>query len=507
MISRSGDSRSRLVDAVANLVGRGASVLVSLALIPVYLSYVGIEAYGLISLSVAIQAVFSLVDLGFSAVILRETAKVSDEAAFDKGRLANLLRTFEFLFAALALLLFVFSITVLPTLGARWVTSSSIDPGTMRLAFLLVGCFITVKFMTLPYAGLLAGLQRQLLGNAISVSYVCLRGGGAVAIFAMGYSTIVAYYVWLLVATMIELSVFALLCWRLLGGRVWNARPEWALVLSNWRFARGVLSISASAAIFSQVDKMLLSRMLSLDQLGAYSVAAQLAVGLYNLVYPFATAASPRLTQLSHNNDHAAASELYLLYGQFGALLTFPIGLVVIFFAEDIAYFYLRNPTVTAQVAPLLRITMIGALFGSLVPLPHALQLAKARTALIVGCNWLAIALILPGMWLVTGAYGAVGAAWIWALVNILYVAIFLLAIEHGSGYRTLRGWADNVLLRPLLASLVFIVLGEQVASHLFHDRLVVVLATLSVSYVATFCLCGLARRNIVDVMRTLRTG
>ena len=59
---------------VGNLLGRGWSGLISLAFIPIYINFSGIESYGLIGIFIMIQAFLSLLDLGLSATVNREMA-------------------------------------------------------------------------------------------------------------------------------------------------------------------------------------------------------------------------------------------------------------------------------------------------------------------------------------------------------------------------------------------------------------------------------------------------
>ena len=56
---------------VANFIGRGWYALMSLAFVPVYIKYMGIEAYGLVGVFATLQALFSLLDFGLSTTMFR----------------------------------------------------------------------------------------------------------------------------------------------------------------------------------------------------------------------------------------------------------------------------------------------------------------------------------------------------------------------------------------------------------------------------------------------------
>ena len=66
--------RRNLLAGLANSVW---SALVSLAVVPFYLKYLGIEAYGLIGFFVTTQAILSLLDMGMAPTINREVALCS----------------------------------------------------------------------------------------------------------------------------------------------------------------------------------------------------------------------------------------------------------------------------------------------------------------------------------------------------------------------------------------------------------------------------------------------
>ena len=62
---------------LAGLASSVWSALVGLAVVPFYLKYLGIEAYGLIGFFATTQAVLSLLDMGMAPTINREVARRS----------------------------------------------------------------------------------------------------------------------------------------------------------------------------------------------------------------------------------------------------------------------------------------------------------------------------------------------------------------------------------------------------------------------------------------------
>ena len=78
------------LNILANFAGKGWNALMLVALVPLYIRVLGIEAYGLIGFFTTLQAVFALLDLGLSTTLNRETARLSARADSAQERRSNL---------------------------------------------------------------------------------------------------------------------------------------------------------------------------------------------------------------------------------------------------------------------------------------------------------------------------------------------------------------------------------------------------------------------------------
>ena len=85
----------------ANYLGAGWTALMTLAFIPLYIRYLGVEAYGLIGLFVMLQGWLLLLDLGMAPALSREMAGFDGRRGHAQA-LRNLLRSMEAIALALA---------------------------------------------------------------------------------------------------------------------------------------------------------------------------------------------------------------------------------------------------------------------------------------------------------------------------------------------------------------------------------------------------------------------
>ncbi len=62
---------------IANFAGQGWAALMALAFVPLYIKFLGIEAYGLIGFFAMLQGAFQILDFGLSQTMNREMARYS----------------------------------------------------------------------------------------------------------------------------------------------------------------------------------------------------------------------------------------------------------------------------------------------------------------------------------------------------------------------------------------------------------------------------------------------
>ena len=170
---------------------------------------------------------------------------------------------------------------------------------------------------------------------------------------------------------------------------------------SVWRFAGGMMVITLLALLLTQVDKILLSRLLTLEAFGYYALAGVLANSLYLLVGPVTTAFYPRFTEFVTQGDDAALRSAYHQSAQLVTVLIGAAAIVLMIFGERVLLVWTSDAALTRQVAPLLSILALGTLLNGLVWIPYQMQLAHGWTTLAIKINVIAVLLFAPAIVLV----------------------------------------------------------------------------------------------------------
>jgi O-antigen/teichoic acid export membrane protein len=438
---------------IANYLGQGWGALMSLAFIPVFIRYLGIEAYGLIGLYAVLQAWLGLLDMGMTPTLSREMARFTG-GQHSARSIRDLLRSLEVVVGVVAALMAGTMWACSGWIAADWLRSGGLPVATVAQAFAIMGLVTALRFLEGIYRSSLVGLQRQVLFNVLNSVMVTIRWVGAIVVLSTVSASIQAFFLWQALVSLVTVALFALTTYRCLPAVPGGGRFSLAALRSVGHFAGGMLGITFLALLLTQVDKVLLSKLLSLHDYGYYSLAAVVAGGLYTLANPITQAFFPRLSELHARGDNAGLADTYHLGAQIVSVVMGSAAIVLVVFADPILLVWTRDPELAQRSSPLVRLLAIGNLLNGLMWIPYQTQLAHGWTSLAVRINIVAVLLIVPGILWATPRFGAEGAAWIWVCLNAGYVVIGI----HFMYHRILRGekatWYIRDILLPLAGSL-----------------------------------------------------
>ena len=179
---------------LAGLTNSVWSALISLAVVPLYLKYLGIEAYGLIGFFATTQALLQLLDMGLTPTINREVARCS--AAGNMRDARNLLHTLAVVYWVTAVVIALLIFTSAPLIASHWLQSSRISQDALINALMLMGLVIACRWPTGLYQGALMGMQRLTVSSKINIVMITFGNLGAVGVLAWISPTIQAFFIW-----------------------------------------------------------------------------------------------------------------------------------------------------------------------------------------------------------------------------------------------------------------------------------------------------------------------
>jgi O-antigen/teichoic acid export membrane protein len=419
---------------LAGWSGSVVNALVGLVMVPVYLHFLGAEAYGVIGLLITLQSLVQVFDLGLSATMNREMARGA--ALREAGEAVCLAAALERIYAAMAAAIALGLGLLAPLIAARWLNVQILPLDLVAAAIALIGAVLAVRWPAGLYQAVLLGADRAATASAINAGMTAATALGAAAVLCWR-ADLRWLLAWQLVAGAVQLSWLRAAAWRCLGPRP-AATPGLAILRRQWKFSAAVAAINVIGLWFMQFDKVALSRLLPLALFSHYVIAAQVVSALYQLAMPVFNVAYPRFTAL-----HALAreDELQRAYGLFTrgvAAVVFPIAMWLAVWGQGLVQLWTGSAAIAADAAPVLALLAAGSGLHAVMFIVYALQLARGEARLAL---WISIALLLvqaPLVWLATLRWGGIGAAGAWLGLHVVYLLF--------------GGWATNRRIRPGLA-------------------------------------------------------
>ena len=475
----------------ANFVGSIWQAIMGLVFIPLYIKFMGIESYGLIGIFATLQVIFGLLDVGLGSTLTREMARLS-VFPHKEQEMRNLVRTLETLYWSVAVFVGIAIVLLSPIIAHHWIKAGQLSPKTIEQALLIMGFVMVFQMPIGFYSGGLMGLQKQVLLNVINVCMNTLRGVGAVLILWLVSPTIQAFLLWQIGISVINAFLLALFLWRELPHSENKAVFQKQLLKGIWRFSAGMSGISILAVILTQVDKVILSKMLSLEMFGYYTLASMVAMSLGRLFTPVFFSIYPRFTQLVSINDQDGLKLLYHKICQFTAVLILPVAIVIAMFSHEVILLWTQNPAITEKTHLILSIMICGTALNGLMNPPYALQLAFGWTRLPFFQNLIGAILFVPLIIYMTTHYSATGAAIAWLVLTMGYVFL-VIPVMHRRLLRTEKWrwyWQDVCL--PLVACIFVagigrILIRESMSQYVMLLYLIIIFAiTLGITAIIT---------------------
>ena len=449
-------------NVLVNFLGRGWGALLSIALTPVYIKFLGIEAYGLIGVFITLQSLISILDMGLGTAANREMAvlSVSEE---NIPQMRNLVRTLEWIYWGLAICIGIAISLLAYPIAHIWIKPQALQPQEINAAIILMGVVLAAQWPSSLYGGALMGLQQQTLLNVIGALFSTFRAVGAVFILWKISPSVISFFLWQAFAIVIQTFVTAWYLWKQIKQAHHKPKFERNLLYETRRFAAEMSGIAIMAAAFMQLDKIVLSRVLSLEYFGYYYAATVAAGSLYIIISPIFSAIFPKFSQLVQQEDKEKIKSLYDQASQLMAITILPLMMVMAFFAYDLLLLWTHSKSTAENGAVVLGLLALGNALNGLMNVPYALQLAAGDAKTVLKLNAGLMTISTPAIIYLASKWGGVGAAIAWVGYTLAFWIINTLIVHKRFVYLDNRSWMWNGIIKPASIAFVVVVVGYMV--------------------------------------------
>jgi O-antigen/teichoic acid export membrane protein len=448
------------VNLAANLIGSGWAMLAQLVCIPLYIKFMGIEAYGLVGFYLMLQAMLQVLDLGLSPTMNREMARYSAQPEkADEAR--DLVRTLEIGYWIIGILIGVAFVAESPWIAVHWIRANSIPVRSVRDAVTLMGVLAFFQWPMSFYQGGLTGLRKQVLFNLLRIIASTATNGGAVLALWLIRPTIHVFFVWLVATNAVMVLVWTVCFWRSLPGGTRSPQLQARLLRNIGYFAAGMSGIATFSLILGQADKLVLSRVLDLTFFGYYSIAGVFGTGLVLIVTSVFNTIFPQFSALVAQGDEEAIIRLYHKGTQLMLLLIIPLTSVLALFSVEVIQLWTRNSEVARNAGPIATVLVLAAAINAVMFLPFTLQLAYGWTSLGLKITMFLTIIVVPAVWVMAKHYGGIGAAYVFLGLQVINMLIGVPLTHRRLLRHEMTKWFLQDIAPPLAASVLVVGLAR----------------------------------------------
>jgi O-antigen/teichoic acid export membrane protein len=421
---------------ISNLLGGLWVTGLTLVITPLQVNLLGIEAYGLIGFIATLQLVFAVFDLGLSSTLTREIATDQSANLMHSVELIRTASTVYWSFAAVVGTALACSAGFIAT---QWLTSSAMSAIQLEHSLYAMTVYLAARWPVSMYAGILTGLQRLDVLNAVKVCIATLRLVGGIVVLLIWHDLQVFLW-WTAFSAIIEVFVHLMACRRVFPSMPLRFGLSLQVVKSVWAFSLSMSALSVLALLISQLDRLVVSKVLPLAELGnytlAYTTAAVCSLGIAavsSAVLPSFAAAHGRgsINALSVRYDHADRVILFVV-----GFLVFPM----VFFGDLILRVWIGPAAAEGAAGPLALIAM-GFWCSGALSNAYSLAVASGNPGLPLRLSAISALPYAAVLYWLTRHHGIEGAALAWLGLNVVYVIVLVPAVHRNVLKKSMRGW------------------------------------------------------------------
>lgn len=409
---------------VANYASQVYVTAIVIVMVPVYLRYMGPEAYGLVGFFAMLQGWLQLMDLGLTGALTREVTCYR-AGGLTKERMDALLRALLALFIGVGLLMALLVWLASDWFAGSWLKASTLKPNVLSECITLMGFAASLRWMAGLYRGIINGWEQQVWLGSYNVVYATVRYIFVLPVFIWVGSDPLVFFVFQLLVSVCELVVL----WWKAGSLLSSARsmPSFQIepLRAMWSFSGALAFTSMAWLLITQADKLVLSKTLTLADYGYFTMAIAVANGVNIIASPISGALLPRLTFMVTQNDMEALHNLYRNATQWVSVVVWPVACTVAFFAYPLVLAWTNSAIVAHKVAPVLFWYALGNACLGVTAFQYYIQFAHGKLRLHVIGNAAFIITLIPGVVWASINFGAVGAGRMWFVENLLFFLIW----------------------------------------------------------------------------------
>ena len=414
-----------LKHSIYNALGLGLPLVVAVFTVPILISHLGNEKFGVLTLIWAVVSYFGLFDFGLGRALTQQLSVLIENKKINQ--IGELIFTSMFLMFVLG----IFAGLLLATLAffkVNVVVKTS-DSKELTNALYFIAATMPAIIATSGFRGILESRNEFGIVNLIRLPMGLFTFLGPICVLYLGESRLDYITATLGVGRIFACVVHGWYAWKVLpadsGAMKFNRALVKPLCISG-----GWLTVSNIVSPFmGYVDRFLIGVLVSASAVTLYVAPLEIVTKLWIIPGALTAVLFPKFAiQTQSSSDEALVLLRKSVQVLFATLL--PITLGIALFADNLLSVWI-NREFAEKSHVLLQIFSFGILINCLAHIPFTLIQGANRPKVTALTHLLELPIYLMMLWLLTIKYGVIGASFAWLFRIVLDTQLLFVMVNR----------------------------------------------------------------------------
>lgn len=380
----------------------------------------GEDALGIISFTILINTLIRMfLQKGVSSTIVRE---VSANYKVNQNYLIRVSQTFSVVYWVIFFVSAVAIYFTAPFIVKNWIILKSMDENIATSVFRVLGIASLVALPVSFYSSLLNGIQRMEFINFTDVFTTALQQFGAILILQF-QGSLFAVVNWYAGCYLLRVLLYFSFSSKFFSLKAMQPLLSFNVLKNSWDFMSRMLFISVVSPLRTQIDKLILSKILPIGVLGYYSIAWNNISRGQLLTRSISSAAFPLFSSLYKTGNMSDLRSHYDRLQHLICIVILPIFAFIPYAALPLFSFVLNEQAAHTLLLPVFFLSL-GFFLNGTLNIPHIVTLAMGKPGILAKQNLYSFFFVVPITvpLIYFGKLNGAGLAWI---VNQLFIYLY----------------------------------------------------------------------------------
>jgi O-antigen/teichoic acid export membrane protein len=431
--------------SLSGLIGQGSRMLITIFCIPILITNMGIEKYGLWTWATTIISVFQLSEAGLSSGVLYF---ISEKEITQKSKNNVLTNSIILLLISIIIVTAIILLSSDILLSSIKLTDSNQRTEVIYIIHLGILLIITRIIQNIFWA-ILQSKQKYELFNFISTIQVILINIFMV-ILAISKNLYLPNYIIGTLGISITITIFLILYnWKFIMNFKWNYDKN--SLVHFIKYNTGVWGSSLGSSIFAQGDKLVIANILGPSMLTIYVVFTNICIQLNQLSAQVTHPIFPLISSIIKDKNLDLKKDTWrniVKIFHFNVFVSLSGSLFLICFSREILLYFLKTSFEDIYIS---YFNILCGIYGiyTLSVTGHFIHLGAGLSQKVMIVNLASGIIALTAIYLTSLYLGLLGAI----IGNCFYILVIILLID---GIKILR--VPTIILKSNVKAIIFFI-------------------------------------------------